>query len=107
MTDVETKCLNQVAIMVASDILQSAKALESELRKIEERKAQIGAQLEAAYLCSKRLSSFKPEIQGDLQCPRCWISREARSTLRPIPGTSTADFFRCGSCEYELSIPLH
>ncbi len=107
MTDVETKYLSQVAIMVASDILQSAKALESELRKIEGRKAQIEAQLEAAHLCSKRLSSFKPEIQGDLQCPRCFISREARSTLRPIPGTSTADFFRCGSCEYELPIPLH
>ena len=49
--------------------LQSAKALESELRKIEERKAQIEARLEAAHLCSKRLSSFKPEIQGISSVP--------------------------------------
>jgi len=69
VTDVETKYLNQVAIMVVSDILQCAKALESELRKLEERKARIEAQLEAAHLCSKRLSSFKPEIQGISSVP--------------------------------------
>jgi hypothetical protein len=28
------------------------------------------------------------------------------SPLRPIPGTRDGDFFRCGRCEHDFSIPL-
>ncbi len=98
--------IQQAAIQIANDINRNASALELDLREIEDRKAEIEAKLHSAKLSLKRLSNFHSEDGGDFQCPRCWISNEARSSLTPILGTDSEDIFKCKVCGYQISIPL-
>ena len=42
---------------------------------------------DTARLAPKRLANYSVKLGADYQCPRCWIDNEARSALRPIPGT--------------------
>lgn len=97
--------LKQLAIEIANDVQERALSRKKELAEIEIRKAQIEAQLESAQLCRNRLSSFTPEIGGDLQCPRCWVVNEARTALTPVPGGHMADQFKCKVCHQEIEIP--
>ena len=98
--------IQQAAIQIANDIDRNASALELDLRKVEDRKAEIEAKLHSAKLSLKRLSNFHSEDGGDFQCPRCWISNETRSSLTPILGTDSEDIFRCRVCNFKISVPF-
>ena len=54
-------------------------------------------------LCSERVSSFTPEIDGNLQCPRCWVTKETRTALTPKQGDEHKDVFQCGVCQFSMS----
>jgi transposase-like protein len=78
--------------------------LKHELSDIKARKAEIEAHLHSTALRQKRLARFQPEIGGSLQCPRCWVDRETRSSLTEAPGTEKENSFRCHRCGFDLSI---
>ena len=98
--------IRKEAVQIANEIDRSASALELDLQEVEARKAEIEAKLHSAKLSLKRLSNFHSEDGGDFQCPRCWISNEARSSLTPILGTDSEDIFKCKVCGYKISIPF-
>ena len=98
--------LKQIAIDIANDHLERAKSLEPEFHRIKTRLAQIQAQLDAAKLHHKRLSHFELEIGGDLQCPGCWVLREAKTSLTPIPSETKDDYFRCPTCGLRIEIEM-
>ena len=56
----------------------------------------------------QRLHRFQPQIGEDFQCPRCWIEHERRSNLTPVSAgrAQREDFFRCGDCGFEFSVPF-
>ena len=79
--------------------------LKHELAELMARKAEIEAHLHSATVLEERLARFQPEISGSLQCPRCWVDREMRSSLIRAPGTGLEDAFRCLKCGFDLLIP--
>jgi transposase-like protein len=78
--------------------------LKHELGEITARKTEIEAHLHSTTVLQERLARFQPEIGGCLQCPRCWVDREMRSSLTRAPSTEKEDSFKCHTCGFELSI---
>jgi len=74
--------------------------LKRELADVMARKAEIEAHLASTTLLQDRLARFQPEIGGRLQCPRCWVDRETRSSLIWAPSTEREDSFRCDKCGF-------
>lgn len=79
--------------------------LEREQAGVEQRIAEIKAQLEAARVAQKRLLNYQPSIGTDFQCPRCWVVNEIRADVRPIPSQTSDDIMRCGTCGADIVIP--
>jgi len=84
---------------------QRAVYLKHELADIMARKAEIEAHLHSTTVLQERLARFQPEIGESLQCPRCWVDREMRSSLTGAPGTEMEDSFRCHKCGFDILIP--
>jgi len=98
--------LQQVALQMANEILEQAVNLKPELQEIKLRQAQIEAQLESAHLCHQRIRNFRSEIDGNLQCPGCWIHNETEVALTPISSDAKDDLFRCGRCGHAVEIQV-
>jgi len=70
--------------------------------------ADIAARLDE--FAQKRVLSYRPRIGPDLQCPRCWVETEIRSTLggvaRPLGTPSTSsDILTCHTCDAHFCKP--
>src|SRR5580704_11450609 len=105
MTD-NPRRLMKIAAELAGNAKFKATALQKEKLTIEARLREIETELHAANLAHERLNSFVPVRGNDLQCPGCWIDREAAAALRPVGGgTRTEDFFKCRTCGPDLSFP--
>jgi hypothetical protein len=88
--------LREKAEHIAKDMLRTAEALRTELRGMERRKIEIDAQLNATKVAVKRLLDFKPQVDADFQCPRCWLYDETRSKL--LTDTTSDNTLRCSVC---------
>ena len=97
--------LEQLAIAEADSLKQYEARIEEELLELEDQKATLIARRDALRFGPQRLLNFEPAFGADLQCPRCWIYNEIRSTLTPIPGTDQKDLFRCPTCGLHVEIP--
>jgi hypothetical protein len=98
--------IRKVAAEFAAFADQRTVYLKRELADMKEQKADIEGRIHAARLAHERLASFQPEIDGNLQCPRCWIEHARQSPLAAIPCTESEESFRCHVCNLGLSIPL-
>jgi hypothetical protein len=82
-----------------------ARVAESVLRSIKRQQIELEAAIHNVNLAQQRLVHFQPEIDGRLQCPRCWIENELRSSLTKIRGTDRYELFGCDRCSLELAVP--
>jgi transposase-like protein len=98
--------IRKFAAEIGRHAKQRSVYLKHELANIKARKAEMEAYLHSTTLLQERLARFQPEIGGSLQCPRCWVDRETRSSLTEGPGTEKEHSFRCHKCGFDLSIPL-
>jgi hypothetical protein len=89
---------------MVNDIKAHALELKPERLKLEARLQEIKARSEPVDLCLERIPYFKPEMSGDLQCPRCWISNETKTSLTPVPSETEDDYYWCGRCRLEVRI---
>ena len=97
--------MKQIAIGVANHLQMRAHEAKQEFFITEMRKAEIEVQLKQAELAYNRAIGFESRIGGILQCPRCWVSDETRSTLTPTEGdTNSADTFECQICGFKISL---
>jgi hypothetical protein len=96
--------LSDLAAEIAEEMQQRRSALESELLKLETRKREIDAELRVTELGRERLSHFQVNINGNYQCPNCWVRHEIQSTLTPVPSDTKDDFFRCARCGCEALV---
>jgi len=99
-----TDRLKQVAIEIARGLQDSAAGLKNELAELKARAALLESQVQSADLGRDRALNFEPTYNGELQCPRCWVLRDVRADMKPIPGTDRKDFFRCRNCQFEFPI---
>jgi len=87
-----------------ADCLQNAVlTLQTELKHIEKRKVEIDAKLQTVRRAHQRALDFRPSIGADFQCPRCWVEKALRSTLRPVGSDPRLNILRCGTCCAEFT----
>ena len=96
--------IKHIATKMAVSAQHRLERLQEELAEVETRKTEIEAQLNAARLAPERVFNFQPQIARQYQCPRCWIEREVRSEINPIPSDTSDDLFRCRICHFEITI---
>ena len=101
--DIE-KALVSEAEQIASNMDSRARALEEELGEIEHRKMHVEAELNAANLSQKRLTSFQARIGRNFQCPRCWVRDGTNHTVRAIPSPNEDNLLRCDRCGENWSV---
>jgi hypothetical protein len=89
--------LAQKALEIANSATERARSLEVERLQLETRLRAIQATIDSTKLCRERAREFRPEIDGNFQCPRCWVLHETEVSLVPIPSVSN-DLFRCARC---------
>ena len=97
--------IQAIATQIAGNARDRASTLESELAAIEARKPEIQAQLRTARLAAKRLADFQVKVEGQYQCPNCWIEHGTKAMLKPIgSGADSESAFCCQSCGLQISI---
>jgi DNA repair exonuclease SbcCD ATPase subunit len=97
--------LIQLARDAARQLSERTEYLQGELQKLEERKAQLEAEIAMARSAVTQADSFSPELSGDYQCPYCWVERDVHAKLKPIEGEENVDWFRCEVCAVKFSQP--
>ena len=75
--------------------------LEIELAELNKRKREVEAQLAAVPDADARYAKFESEIDGNLQCPRCWIYNKRNAIVRPELNKGNK-VFRCDDCGREF-----
>jgi hypothetical protein len=100
------KMLYDAASLIASELQRETPALEAELVKMEARKSQIIAEIQAAKFASQRLASFRLTVNGDFLCAQCWMFDGVETLLKPIGSDDETDRYRCRKCYFELPIPI-
>ncbi len=84
-----------------------ALTLKPELGDIEKRKSEIESILDSANLAQDRLLNFNPTINGDFQCPFCWIHNGKQTPIVPYSSDSdNIDIFRCRTCGFKVAVPI-
>jgi hypothetical protein len=96
--------LIQLAQRAAENEQQRIETLSKELQEAEERVANLSAALTSAKSAVGRLDEFEPQLGGEYQCPYCWVIRSVEAEITPIPGETNVDWFRCKTCDREISI---
>jgi lysine 2,3-aminomutase len=80
-------------------------AVMAELAAIDQRVAEINAEIRQAKLARQRLLDFRPRLGSEFQCPRCWIQGDARATLEASPNTTGEEILTCRTCGSEYVVP--
>lgn len=96
--------LKQDALQLGSSFKRQELQLQQEKQRLELQIADAQASADAAHIAAERSLQFEPLIDGDAQCPRCWVSGGLSSHLYPIPVEGPDDYFRC-QCGYEICLP--
>ena len=102
--DIDRVLLDEAANTVQR-LEEGVAVLEAELAAIDQRVAEINAEIKDAKLARTRLLDFRALIGADFQCPHCWVHSEARSTLEAVPGTDGEEILICRTCSSEYLIP--
>jgi hypothetical protein len=99
--------LKQLAADVAHVAQSRIEHLKKEIEEAEQLKAKAQAELGVARSAASQADTFEPEFGGDYQCPYCWVRRDTRSALKPIPSReSNVDRFRCVTCDAEIDLEV-
>jgi len=110
MSDQVISRLKQIAQDAAKDEGAVIEALAREIDQLEERLAERKAARELARTAVMRGDQFAPELDGNYQCPICWVSNGIHADLTPIPNdtSDSDDLFRCENCNRQIEIePPH
>ena len=99
--------LKQLAADIAHVAESRVADLKREIEEAEQLKAKAQAELEMAKSAANQVDTFEPESGGVYQCPYCWVRRDTRSPLKPIPSSeSNVDRFRCVTCDAEIDLEV-
>lgn len=89
-----------IARELAQQSALRATNLEREILDAETQLQNKQTALRTVRMASKRASTFVPILGTDFYCPGCWIEKELRATLRPIPG----DVMSCNVCNSDFAV---
>lgn len=96
--------LNQIAADEAQISESRIEILKNQIKEAEQIKARAQTELDMARSAISQLGSFQPRVSEVYQCPFCWMRRDTRSNLTPIPSPQDGvDLFRCTSCDADFA----
>jgi hypothetical protein len=99
--------LKQLSADVAHVAQSRIEQLQKEIEEAEQLKKKAQAELDMAKAPANQADAFEPEVGGIYQCPYCWVRRDTRSPLKPIPSNeSNTDRFRCVTCDAEIALEV-
>jgi hypothetical protein len=88
------------AEQIAKQFERDVANLQREILDLETELQQKKATLHHARMASERARNFVPMLGANFYCPACWIEKEEKAALRPIPG----DIMRCNVCDREFAV---
>jgi hypothetical protein len=99
--------LKQLAEDIANVALSRIEPLKKEIEKAEQSKAKAQAEIDMANSAAGQVATFEPEFAGQYQCPYCWVRRDIRAALKPVPSSEgNLDRFRCVTCDAEIEVEV-
>jgi len=99
--------LKRLAEDIANVAQSRIEPLKKEIEEAEQLQAKAQAELDMAKSAASQVATFEPEFGGEYQCPYCWIRRDVRAALKPIPSSETnVDRFRCVTCDAEIDLEV-
>jgi hypothetical protein len=99
--------LKQLAEDIASVAQSRIGPLKKEIEEAEQTKAKAQAEIDIAECAVSQVATFEPEFGGEYQCPYCWVRRDIRAALKPIPSSETnVDRYRCVTCDAEINLEV-
>jgi hypothetical protein len=93
------------ALELLNEYRGRCRGLEKQLKDLEFRRIQAQKELDMARLSAGRFDSFQPDINGQLQCPSCWLAARRNNHLNATDSPADADAFRCLVCNYVYTVP--
>lgn len=87
--------LKEVAEEIAAELSDKVVGLEAQLAKIKD-------DLETAKGAPMRAAAYVPMIDGQLQCPECFVKNGRKSVVVQTAKTERADTYRCLTCKERL-----
>ena len=103
MADANTE-LKEIAVQVANELQSRELSLRKQICDAQLHIAQLEAQLQASSVARDRSFNFAPTLDGNFQCPHCWVRQGNRNSLRPINSPNSNDYYVCPSCNTEFVI---
>ena len=97
MADANTE-LKQIAIQIANELQGRNLHLHKEIQDAELHVAELKLQSESSSAARQRSLDFSPSLRGELQCPECFVRRDIKVSLRPVPSPDSNDIFACKTC---------
>jgi hypothetical protein len=94
----------QLAKETATRIQERTTYLYQEYLEAENLASEKKAKFDFANLAFNRAAEFQAEIDGQFQCPICWIQDGRRSNFNAVPGDAKNDLLRCQR-GHEHSVP--
>jgi hypothetical protein len=97
--------LMQLAGEIAGAAQDRIERFKKDIQQAAERKAKAEVELRMAESAISQVAHYDPGTDGDYLCPYCWIERDTRAELKPIPSDEPmVDRFRCKICSAEINL---
>jgi Zn finger protein HypA/HybF involved in hydrogenase expression len=97
------EALVEAAYEIADGQAARISSVRKEIGDLEARLAMKRALLAELETSQERVSTYRPVVDGDAQCPRCWIKNGRAKRMTPLPSDGEDDRFRCPDCGQEVS----
>jgi hypothetical protein len=97
--------LGEDASAIAEQVRQTKTELNRRISELEVQLASLRASLSLAAEAERRSENFGPTLEGNYQCPQCWVRDGNSTSLKPTSGANPdRDYFDCSKCGYDLEI---
>ena len=97
--------LKQDASAIAEQIRQTKTELNRRISELEVQLGSLRVSLSSATEAERRSGDFAPTLEGNYQCPQCWVQDGLSTSLKPTSGANPdSDYFDCSKCGYDLEI---
>jgi hypothetical protein len=98
--------VREIAEQMSAQSRQREINLRERIAELERTKAKVEALITNTPYSPERLASFQAEVDGALQCPRCWIRDQKRTALNRVGRQlrTPDDQFICPSCGFNFYV---
>ena len=97
--------IREEAIKIAAREHSRADHLYEEYKRVQAQANSLKADHDMARSAPDRLLSFQPRVNGDYQCPACWIEENTVATMLPGFSASEDDFLECVKGRDRIAVP--